>query len=716
MNKFKNRKGKAISRNQAKNLMSQLLEKLGLEREDINKRKLILTDKQFDEKIMSGVLKKDQIKSLSVSINYNLKKKKYEARIEVTGLAESRTVDLNDKDTVLIRDLDRICTRENFTWQSISVKLDEETNNKMGKTIFGGTIVVLYSKSGMVNVFVEKEKVTGSGEKKTVYFNIENNKDYNSLPDNTNIYKIMRFKLDPTTASGTRNKSGIFDNVTEKDNRFEKFNRATVGGLKKQRDMILELLKEVRTEEDFKEVKKVAKKSYGYLGNVSTASKDGGKPLGYHIYEGKIVNETSEYYLTEEFTELIELLNAGKMLGMEEYEIKEIERRMKKIQKQSHKLQNAATQDGQLYVNCLELAAMLYRKTGYVIDPRVLLGRMIQVRPATIKASAVVVSPKVYKALIKGAKELAGLNGTTVNHYGDEDQSLFIADRNCVKLDFEMEEEISFEILAFNRSSQGDGSKQLYKNVLCAAKKKGRLQEFVELIRELEKITIDEKIAKAIDSHKPARMVSPKDILNAVESGYTTNVLTAIAPSLLRESKPLLDSTYKQLVNSVVDCIDRMHGNLNVESRRLASDPTFILTGGRLEGVLKLGESFINSKKIARSVMFKYPVAGVEEQYPSRNAQMKEIIKTVKQYVKDGVIDDEQGDAIIEFFGSLKKTVRVLPALMYLANACAGLDFDYDGESSIIEVKEPKNRCEEITNKIVELLFDNGMRGVSINI
>lgn len=693
------------------NLLRVLSNELGVNVADIDPRKVIRTDKQFELKVMGEAMKKDQVKALSFTVDYSVFLNKYFCRVEVAGLSESRTVDTENCSTVLVRDKERIVSRERFTWQSVSVKLSEEVANKIGSLVFGSTIVVLYNKNGWVNVFVEKDLA-----QKTVYFNLEDGKDYASLPSDSNIYTIRKYRLDPVTASGTRNKSGVFRNVTEGDTRFEAFNKATVGGLRKQKEKIQNMLANVNTESELMEVKKTVKKAYGYLGNVATGSKNLGKVPGFHVYEGKWLNSTAESFLTDEFIELMEELNSAVASKASAEEIQVIQNRMNEIIERKDTLDNVATQDGQMYVNVIEFAKLIYTSTGYFVYPEVLLGRMLQIRPATIKASAVVVSPFVYKMMVKGSTELAESLGTKVTQYGDVDHSLFIADMNCIKLDFDMEEAFDFELLAFNKTSNGDASKQMYKNIIYAAKKQGQLNRCLELIRELENLTIDTKMAEAIDASKPAKMVSPNEVLSAMQSGFYTNVLSSIAPGFIRESKPLMESSWRQVINSVINDIDRMHGNLHVESRRLASDPTFILTGGRLKGILTLGKSFINDRKIDESVMFKYPVAGVEEQYQSSNTLIASIIKVAKKQVKNGVIENDHCEAIIQFFSDLKKTVRVLPALMFLANACAGLDFDYDGECSIIKVKNPKNRCQEISNEFVDILFNNGIRGVSISI
>lgn len=695
-------------------LLNKLVMELGLE--NLEGKELVLTDSQFDKRYLGLISKKAQVNALSVTIDYDIMSHSYVSRIEVSGLSESRTIQTGIHHNIKIRDKDRITHKNRFVWDSLSLKLTEQTAQRMGDIAFGGTIVTIYHpKTGWVTVYIKKEL-----SDKTLYFNVEDGLDYreDQLPTGHD-YVVREYKLDPVTASGSRNKSGVFRDVTITDNRFEVFNNATAGALRKLYDTFLEELNKVTNQEELDELKKTVKKAYGYLGNVSTGSKNLGLITAFHVYRGKWLNSTSESFLTKEFIKLMETLNKLIASKADIESINAIKAKMDDLIARGERLDKAATQDGQMYVNALELAKLMYHSTGLIIDPEVLVGRMLQIRPASIKASAVVVNPFVYKGILDGSKALAEKFGTEVESYGDESSSLFIADMNCIKLDFEMvdmAEFITFELLAFNKTSEGDASKQIYKNVLYAAQKRGELSKFVGLVRELELLTIDEKMAKAIDTTKEAMMLSPTEILASMQSGFITNVVSSIAPGFARESKAMMESNWRQVINSIVNDIDRMHGAIKVESRRLSSDPTFIITGGKLEGILKLGQSFINDKSIAKSIMFKYPVAGLEEQYANENVSLATIIKTCKKFAKNGVITATECSVIIDFFAGLKRTVRVLPALMFLANACAGLDFDYDGECSIIRVANPKTRAEEISNEFVDLLFDNGIRGVSINI
>lgn len=172
-------------------LLGLLEAELGVNVTGINPRKVIKTSTQFESKIMGEAMKKDQVKALSFTVDYNSFLNKFFCRVEVAGLSESRTVDTNNCETVLIRDKGRIVNRDKFTWQSVSVKLSEEVANKIGSLVFGSSVVVLYNKNGWVNVFVEKELAQS-----TVYFNLEDGKDYSSLPTDT-AYVIRKYRLDP---------------------------------------------------------------------------------------------------------------------------------------------------------------------------------------------------------------------------------------------------------------------------------------------------------------------------------------------------------------------------------------------------------------------------------------------------------------------------------------------------------------------------------------
>lgn len=701
-------------KNKRNELLSELFALINAGNKGREIKKVVCSDVVFENVVLPEIMGTNTCKATEFVITYNRSTKRFGIEATSVTMKDSRTIDVAARQDCDVLVGNEIKTVKDYTFSSISIKMCEDSTRLIGNEVFGSTIAVVNSENGYLRLFVERTNVFGS-----VYFDILTGSTMKELPALEGSI-VRRYALDPVTASGSRNKSGTFRLKTNgSDTRFEVFNNATSGGMQIAKDKAEKLLANVTSQEELEGVRKQLKKDYGYLGNVGTGCVNLGLVTSYVVYEGKWLNNTPEFFSTEDYLDLLEELNRLKVMGANEEAINSVIEKMAKLQEEQSTLDDVSTQDGQAYVDAVELAIHIFEKTGYVVDPWVLIGRMLQFRPATIKASAIVVHPTVMDRLVEGTKALAADRGEEVNTHGKDKATrrpLFIADRNCVKLDFDYETDVELSVLAFNKSSEGQASKQMYKNILMAAHNQNRYYEILDLIGELEYITVDNAIAEAIDTSRPAKMVTPTEILAAMKSGYNTNVVNAIAPKFARESKPHVQSTWKQSVDKVVNCIDRMHGALKVASRRLASDPTFIITGGKLNGILRLGYSFINDASIKKSVMFKYPVAGLEEQYPSLNVGKKQIIDAANKHYKKGTITLEECDAIILFFSSLKKTVRVLPALMFLANACAGLDFDYDGESSMIYTENPTTREEEITNLFVDVLFENGIRGVSIRI
>ena len=711
-----------------------LLKRINVMEENLHDYTYIHSDRQFDE-FVSKLMKKNSMKIFSISVTYNMVKKKFISDITAESITNSRTQFDPHTTNAFVRNGNKLKIVKNFSREYISINLDDEAARRIGDIAFDSTLVIATNSKGWAEAYIEIQNALGIS-----YFDLANSVYVNELPVNA---EIRKYKFVPATASAKRNKSGIFEDITSMDTRFDNFNKATLGALDVIKNNVAKAMAEVNTPYDVKEVTKNLQKQIGYVGNASTGSINTGAVKGFYRYKDKWLNRTDEYFLTDDYLKATESLIAG-LAKHDEKVVKEAMANMEAIKNSKAKLEKQSTQDGQMYVNGLELAVMLFEKFHVIINPKVLIGRMLQLRPGTIKASAVIVSPKVFNAIVEGSRLLAKEYNTSVEPVGDVDHALFIADKNCVKLEFKFPELMTMELLAFNKCSQSDASKQMYKNIMYAAQKQGKYDKIIALMEEVQELTLDTKLSSSIDANAPSRLVTTDEVINAIDTGYFTNVMSGIGAGFMKESKVFMESAWKQTINSLVDDIDRMHDNLKVESRRLSSDPTFIITGGNINGILKLGQSFINSRKVGKNIMFKYPVAGLEEQYANENVSIKQIKKTIYNLLKSKKITKTMADGVVDFYGSLKPSVMVLPGIMYTAMACAGLDFDYDGAVSLIytkridekrerleialseatdnrtkreiELKLVNIRFEEITNEFIDVLYNNGIRGVSIQI
>jgi hypothetical protein len=143
---------------------------------------------------------------------------------------------------------------------------------------------------------------------------------------------------------------------------------------------------------------------------------------------------------------------------------------------------------------------------------------------------------------------------------------------------------------------------------------------------------------------------------------------------------------------------------------------TFVLTGGKISGLLEVGEVFINNKHVSKVVMIKYPKIGQREYYAARNVSLKEIYRRIEKEVFFSRITEEEGNILKDYFKCHDKSIAMMPASSVTANACAGLDYDYDGGVFIeyTEITEGREltKKEELTNQIVDIMFSECLKAV----
>ena len=187
--------------------------------------------------------------------------------------------------------------------------------------------------------------------------------------------------------------------------------------------------------------------------------------------------------------------------------------------------------------------------------------------------------------------------------------------------------------------------------------------------------------------------------------------MTTSAPvdnkAITLESKSFIKSTSNQIGHACIDNIDRCRLPLNAENRRMVADPTFIITGGRLNGILSIEDCFVSNPMRKTIAFFKYPIQGNEEYYIFENTSLKTIKKILNKHTKDNIITKEMADDIYNFYTNISDKVIVLPAFSHITFTCAGSDFDYDGSLTIYNVNKLKTNKDIISNEIVSLLKDN---------
>lgn len=655
-----------------------------------NAMREIKTKEQF-RGLLDNYMRKEQINIPSVEVD--LVKGRYTCDFEITATPLSRIyVKDNVVESVQIRNGSRVVTINNkYTWNFLSVAVTNEAAVRADE-IFGSNIYLIHSSNGWVRV------LSDLGSSNALFVDLNTGENFSTLPKGVaHIYRGLTW-----TASNKRQKTMMFMEVTTNDIRFEVLDNATLGAVTK--------LYNQYGLDNSKNTFMSLQKAGGYVGNVLTGSVDFGRVTGYVRYYAKWENNTNETFLSDSH-------DAARNEYMKALRTKDIEAiraakaTLDAIIKDRKMLTDIPTQDGQMYINVRVFAKMLEVKFNIKVDTKALLGMMIQLRPGTIKASAVVVSEEVFLAIVEGTKVMADAKGQKVETIGDVNNLLYIADKNCIKLDYDLEKEITMQILAFAKCSQGKTSKQLAETILYAANGLG--ENGAQLLYDILKLSLDTKVA-SLTVDKKARLLTPEEIESGVNSRYVNDIVLSIAPKFIDENRAFFNSTWRQAINAITNMIDGLNGAIASHNRRLSSDPVFILTGGKLEGLLNTGEVFINNRKISKVVMIKYPKMGLREYYFAKNVNLKAIKKRVQFHVNKGTITQAEADSVFKFYSQLDSFVAVLPAKSVIAYACAGLDFDYDGALFLEHSSNPKDEKEELTNKLVDLLERTRMKAVVI--
>ena len=581
---------------------------------------------------------------------------------------------------------------------SLSSRLKKKAINFLGSSIY-----IHYRKDKSIMVY---KKATGSNPREYYCFNYGK-----VVPLSDSVIKeLLRYDFISMTASGTRSLSCPFILNSGLEYKYDLLNKSACGALAVMHRNALKALANCKTNGQLMKLNTDLLKRYGYIANVSTQSVSFGKVPGYCLYNGKFENLTNETELHEDSIKdfnkyVIDFLNGKGVLKKKTYD----------------KLK-AETSDGKIWINARVLDNMLNKhmeSNGSIkrFAEADLIGLMLQCRPGAIKASADVVPESVFKQMLEGAKQMAADKGVELSFYGKEDDCLFLTDLNGLKLEQEekFNEDMSFEVLAQAKSSQGATSKQIIKNFLDAAKDAGKYQEAVAKIEESLKIQVGNEIEKVLPKgHLKDSIITKEDIINNIYD-YNKDIVNKASKNARKHLKHIFKTVAEQSIDSIIDIIDRVAIDFNIRSFRLSSDPSFIISGGKIGSVLRQGECYINDENVTDLAMFKYPIATSNEYYACKNID----ISTIADRLNDLDLDQEVKDAIVGYYKCLRRPVMVLPGLMAHTYQCAGLDYDYDGSCCLVRVKEPENKLEENSNYFLDLLLDrvkkNGYFGVYIN-
>ena len=590
-----------------------------------------------------------------------------------------------------------------FAKDFINISLSSRLKKK-AVSFLGSSIYIHYRKDKSIMVY---KKATGSDQRSYYCFNYGK-----VVPLSDSVIKeLLRYDFISMTASGTRSLSCPFILNSSLEYKYDLLNKSACGALAVMHRNALKALAKCKTNSELLKLNTDLLKKYGYIANVSTQSVSFGKVPGYCLYKGKFENLTNEREL-----------NPESIKDFNEYVINFLNGNNGPLKQKLYKPLKAETSDGKIWINSRVLDDMLNKhmeSNGSIkrFAEADLIGIMLQCRPGAIKASADVVPESVFNKMLEGAEQMAADNGVQLSFYGEKDNCLFLTDLNGLKLEQEekFNEDMSFEVLAQAKSSESDSSKQIIKNFLDAAKSSGKYEEAVAKIEESLRIQVGNEIEKVLPSkYLKDSIITKEDIVNNIY-GYNKDIINKASKNARKHLKHVFKTAAEQSIDSIIDIIDRVAIDFNIRSFRLSSDPSFIISGGKVGSVLRQGECYINNEDITDLAMFKYPIATSNEYYACRNVG----IDTIADRLNDLDLDQEVKDAIVKYYKCLRRPVMVLPGLMAHTYQCAGLDYDYDGSCCLVRVKEPENKLEENSNYFLDLLLDrvkkDGYFGVYIN-
>lgn len=681
--------------------LNNLLRKLNLTMEDVKNRRYVVvnTKKQLDI-VLNRIMTRETRSALYVNLkqyNGNLSTVTSINSISASSIVKFASclpkLEIRNENNKRIRSL-------NGTMEYLTVRFDD-TNR----------IRDLLSK--VLNVIVT--------DNRRCYYFVKSNHGFVCLNDNTVRYEAtieniaeslngtlyQYISLLPTPA-GDKTCTCLFAQIENGniDAVAEKYNNATCGAYEIFRNQVKQMIEEGKPVDDIvtKMIKAVVRFSAKQAPSINL-----GQLKGMALLDGYFENNSKELFYSKEVEKREEQLQIGLLknqIGIE------------KFQKTSDKLEEAMyekikyvkgrVQDGEGIASNMCIAEMIFETFGILIDPDLLVGLVWQVRPATAKISIVILEENCFKQMLKGAKAFGN-----IITYGDSNKIGLLLDRQGLKMDInpEMFENCTFEVLATAKMSKGKTSKQILRIAFYYAQNPDYI---VNLCNEaMESVILDkEHVIRNINNEPKRTLLSEVDA--TLKSNYYDMLELKYNPDLINESPSFFKGTYRQTISSHINDIDGVNIPLNIENRRMVADLSFLITGNKVNGLLKMNECYINNPDREHIIFFKYPLQGLEEYYSLENS-IGSLENRINALFDNGTIDADEKEALISFFTTISEKVIILPPSLHLMHTCAGSDFDYDGGAVLYSVKSEDNPTDKLSNHLFNLFKNNfKFKGVDI--
>lgn len=368
--------------------------------------------------------------------------------------------------------------------------------------------------------------------------------------------------------------------------------------------------------------------------------------------------------------------------------------------------------DGMMFINAKSAAKWVANILGVEkVEEKAVIGMGMQCRPDTNKAFGSIVPGTFIKQVMSNGKPVYRFNRNELDKatqqaiWNDEKykdawiivgdgEPEYISDRNALKASFDLTKGGRMVILAFAKQSPANTSIQMLSKVAAGAPN----EVFMKLVGSLFVKDMEQKLESV--KEKKAGVVSIKD----AQSGYILGIVDKIAPQyVVEKDQQLYRAVVETLAQSGIKASNRLKFRIDGASLSLMADIGELLGGER---ILKYGEFYApyanryfkeNSEIERRGTMIKYPSVGTGEFYQATAVSFAEIRKRVNNLDCDKSIKA----LIINWYASLSDGLLVVPTVELLKKQLAGLDFDFDGATLVLDPE-----FNEVMSTIKPLLVD----------
>ncbi|PTY92912.1 hypothetical protein [Heyndrickxia sporothermodurans] len=356
-----------------------------------------------------------------------------------------------------------------------------------------------------------------------------------------------------------------------------------------------------------------------------------------------------------------------------------------------------AAWDGMMFVDSRSAAKWMANVLGVAkIEDKAVIGMGMQMRPDTNKAFGSVVSGKFIEQLMNDGKpvyrftrdqltpELEKSIWTDAQYKNawiivGEGYPEYVSDRNCLKAEFDLAKGGRMVVLAMAKYSPAHTSIQMLSKVAANAPK----EVFINLVKGLFAKDMEQKLVNL--KEKQASVVPVRD----AQSGYILGIVDKIAPKYVAEKdQQLFRSVLETLAQSGMKASNRLKFRIDGASLSLMADIGELVGGER---VLNYGEFYApyanryfkqhKDIKAKLGTIIKYPSVGTGEFYQATAVSFSEIRKRVNKLN----VDKEVKALIINWYASLSDGLLVMPTVELLKKQLAGLDFDFDGATIVLD-------------------------------